>query len=492
MKCIRIGGLVCVAITVLNCNPHETCASELSSGTVAESDTPQPAFVEIPAGDFQMGSHKGDWDEQPIHRVVISNHFSIATREVSNAEFERFRPEHRAFRGRNGTSSGDESPVTFVSWQDAQAYCQWLSDHEGKPFRLPTEAEWEMAARSRPELFHLTKPAVEDWCLDWYGPYPTTAQTNPEGYATGDLRVTRGGSYRSTNSIANATNRHADIPDDRNRVISFRLVEAPAPESTFLTARPVPRWAAHVSQAKHVWDPPVDMTKPYFAEPEPYIKLPPQTNGPLYEQHDHDPALTWCDNGDLLAIWYSTIREPGRELAVAASRLRSGSNRWDEADLFWDVPDRNDHAPALWNDGYGKLYHWNGLGVEGGIKELALIQRTSTDNGVTWSAPRIIQPDHGLRNQPISSPLRRADGAIVLPCDVAAKDGWGTALHISTDGGRTWHDPGRGRPVPHFEAGATGAWIAGIHGQITQRADGTLVAFGRGSNIEVNAHERLR
>ncbi|MDE0025001.1 MAG: hypothetical protein OXP69_11385 [Spirochaetaceae bacterium] len=78
------------------------------------------------------------------------------------------------------------------------------------------------------------------------------------------------------------------------------------------------------------------------------MHVPPRPYGPLFSTHNHDPAICQCPNGDLLAIWYSCVEEPGRELGILASRLRAGSGSWEPASVFWDAPDRNDHA--RWRD----------------------------------------------------------------------------------------------------------------------------------------------
>ncbi|MFC1600963.1 SUMF1/EgtB/PvdO family nonheme iron enzyme [Candidatus Sumerlaeota bacterium] len=439
-----------------------------------EKNLMNSAFEEIPAGTFTMGNDGGDWDEQPAHEVTIISAFLIGTREVSNAEYAQYDSDH---------SGADDEPVVNVSWHDAMKFCAWLSEKEGKPYRLPTESEWEYACRKTPKMF-LGK--VENWCADWYGPYPSSAQQDPLGYKTGDLRVTRGGPWRAKDGLASPENRLADLPGDRIRVLGFRVVQAPLPKGQYLTGRPTPRWAANVSSKQHDWPPPVDMAKPYFAEPVVYVKIPKGMKGPLYPNHNHCPGITYCDNGDLLAIWYSTIRESGRELAIAASRLRYGNSEWDEADLFWDVPDRNDHAPTIWQDGNGKLYHFNGWAVDQTWKELALFSRTSEDNGATWTTPRILHPGHGLRHMPISSTFKAKDGAICLPCDAHWSGNGGTALHISHDGGKTFVDHGDGRPKPRFKNGAKGDWIAGIHAAVDQWVDGRIIALGRGNAI--NGH----
>ena len=235
--------------------------------------------------------------------------------------------------------------------------------------------------------------------------------------------------------------------------------------------------------------------KPYFRGPRQYVKIPPGSNGPLFSQHNHDPAIVCCPNGDLLAIWYTCLRESGRELAVAASRLRdpgtmrsmvadgARAEEWEPAAPFWDAPDRNDHAPALWSDGK-TLYHFNGLSAAATWGNPAVILRTSADSGATWSKARLIAPEHGLRHQPVQSVIRTHDGAIILPCDAVTGGSGGTAIHVSRDGGSSWHDPGEGKPKPQFRAGARGAWIAGIHAAVVELRDGRLMALGRGDSID--------
>ena len=79
------------------------------------------------------------------------------------------------------------------------------------------------------------------------------------------------------------------------------------------------------------WSSGSDHEGPFFLGPKPYVKIPPGSEGPLFSRHNHDPDLTWCDNGDLLAIWYTCRTEGGRELALAASRLPAGADEWQRA-----------------------------------------------------------------------------------------------------------------------------------------------------------------
>jgi len=489
-------------------------------------------LVRIDPGRFLMGQAQGgDWDERPVHEVTISAPFYIGATEVTNAQYEQFDPGHRRLRGKLGYSNADDEAVVFVSWYDAVEFCKWLSKKHGKPYRLPTEAEWEYACRAGtttayhtgnelPEAFAknvrtswFPDPArsgreqpvpltvaktppnpwglydmhgnVEEWCLDWYGPYEKDHQVDPIGPSSGDFKVTRGGSHSTELRFLRSANRLGTLPDDKSWLIGFRVVQAEMPETAPSPPAPRPRNSLGVRP-----DTPEDLSKgpdprsPYFRGPIEYVKIPPGSDGPMYSRHNHDPALVHCPNGDLLAIWYSCRSEPGRELAILASRMGYGANYWEAASPFWDAPDRNDHAPALWFDGEKTIYHFNGLSAAATWGSLATVMRTSTDSGATWSKARLINPEHGLRHMPVQSVFRSYEGFIILPCDAVTGGSGGTALSISRDGGKTWYDPGRGRPKPSFEPGTKGAWIAGIHAGVVQLDNGNLMALGRGNNID--------
>jgi formylglycine-generating enzyme required for sulfatase activity len=486
-------------------------------------------LVKIQPSSFVMGSADGDWDERPMHEVTISEAFWMGATEVTNAQYEQFDPQHKQLRGKLGFSRDDDEAVVFVSWEHATAFCKWLGEREGKPYRLPTEAEWEFACRAGtttryhtgenlPEVFHKNvgiswfpgrqsekdvvpvhvakTPAnpwglydlhgnVEEWCLDWYGPYAAAAQTDPAGCADGQFRVTRGGSHSTTLEFLRSANRSGTLPEDASWLIGFRVVQAPLPLTRPVPAPPAPLYARNVSQ-----EIPTDLaagpdpSRPYFQGPRQYVKQPPAEDCPVFQRHNHCPAIVNCPNGDLLAIWYTCKTEPGRELGIVASRLRYGEDEWQVASDFWDAPDRNDHASALWVDEKGTLYHFNGLSAAATWGSLATILRTSADNGASWSKARLIMPEHGLHHMPIESVLRTREGAILVPCDAVPGGAGGSAMLVSRDDGRTWVDPSEGRPEPDFSAGATGAWIAGIHAGFVQLADGKLLAFGRGNNID--------
>jgi hypothetical protein len=465
-------------------------------------------FVGVEPGGFVMGSEQGDFDEKPVHNVTITQGFYMSKYEVTNAQYEQFDPDH-ALVDHRGFSHEPNEAVIFVSWEDANAFCDWLSLQEGQPYRLPTEAEWEYTCRAGTTTsYHTgeTLPAeyqknageaegpepvplyvgetptnpwglcdmhgnVEEWCYDWYGPYEANDQNDPVGRVQGRFKVSRGGSHSTTAYYLRSANRMGTVPEDNHWLIGFRVVMGELPATEPLGEPDPELYQTDVNQTipPDINEGP-DPNVPYFHGPVTYVKIPEGSYGPLFSSHNHDPALTRCPNGDLLAIWYTCIREKGRELAIAASRLRYGQDEWEEASPFWDGPDRNDHAPAMWTDESGKLYHFNGLGDAATWGGLATILRTSTDNGVTWSRAQLIIPEHGLRHMPVQSVFRTSGGSIILPCDAALdSDPRGTAIWLSDDDGQTWYDPG--------------GTIAGIHAGVVELNNGRLMALGRGGNI---------
>jgi sulfatase modifying factor 1 len=476
----------------------------------------------IPAGTFLMGQeNEGDFDERPVHSVTIPNSFFISATEVTNVQYEAFDSDHRQYRGKYGLSQEDDEAVIFVTRNEAIAFCEWLSQKEGKTYRLPTEAEWEYACRAGtntkyyngdqlPEIYfknqretwsfeHVslkvatTSPNAwglydmhgnaEEWCLDWYGIYQEGERTAPIGYANGDFKVTRGGSHSTDVHYLRSPNRSGALPHERHPLIGFRVVCAEMPTTEPLTRSDVPLWARDVSQKRYDWQISSQTDSALFIGPKTYVKIPPGLNGPLFIDHNHCPALTVCPNGDLLAIWYTTKAESGRELAIAASRLRKGAVEWDEASLFWDSPDRNDHASDLLWDGENTLYHFNGLSSDATWGKLILIMRTSTNNGVTWSKAQILNPEYGLRNQVIAGGFITSSNRILLRCDAVTEGNGGTVIHLLNLDGSGWFIPCPTRLKPTFKEGETGAWIAGIHAGVVELNNGKLLALGRGDNI---------
>lgn len=480
-------------------------------------------MVTVPAGSFYMGSDGWgeDYDEAPVHKVSITSPFKMGKTAITNTQYEVFRPEHVILRGKNGVSFGDDEAVVNISFDDAMAFCQWLSEREKKHYRLPTEAEWEYACRAGtytlfstgdglPAAFQRNQKVVrnyapvslkvgqtppnafglydmhglvEEWCQDWYGPYLPGDQRNPAGPLEGLYRVTRGGSHNTPEHYLRSANRMAMIPSDKQSLTGFRIVESAMPLQHYEKKQLPPLYATNVSQQRFAWKK-VPAKTPVFMPPIPFVIQPPCDSPTPFYRHNHQPALTWCDNGDLLAIWFSANEENGRGMVVLASRLRTGATAWDEASLFFKVPDRNMTGSALLNEGKGHLYHFNGVEAAGDWQNLAIAMRTSTDNGATWSTPRLIAPEHAKRHQVIAGTLLTKEGWIVQACDAGPDGDAGSAVQISKDGGKTWADPWDGAPKPSFEEGATGSTIAGIHAGIVQLKNGHLMALGRSCNIK--------
>lgn len=471
-----------------------------SASLQAQESTLIP-MVQVPAGSFFMGDDGRNAmpDEAPVHRVSISHSFRMGKTEVTNAQFEQFRPSHRALRGKDNVSTEDDDAVVNVSYQDALDFCAWLSEKEGKHYRLPTEAEWEYACRAGTYTQFYTgdglpasmqrnqviardyqpvslkvgqTPAngfglfdmhgnVEEWCSDWYAPYKPEDQTDPTGPADGLYRVTRGGSHHTPTSYLRSANRMAMIPEDRHSLTGFRVVQ-----SDFELPSNV-----------------VDKDKPFFLEPIPFVVPPATADVPFY-RHNHQPSITWCDNGDLLAAWFSANEENSRNIVVLSSRLTKGVEQWSPATVFFEVPDRNVTGTSLFNDGKGHLLHLNGVEAAGDWQNLALVVRQSSDNGLSWSRPRIVEPEHTKRHQVVSGTTQDRRGWIYQVCDAGPGGNDGASVHVSKDGGQTWADPWDGSPLPEFSEGSKGTTIAGIHAGLVVLNNGHLMALGRGNSIE--------
>ena len=122
-----------------------------------------PDMIDIPAGSFQMGSNEGDRDEKPVHTVSLKA-FRMGRTEVTFEEYDRFATATgRTLPGDEGWGRG-RRPVINVSWDDAAAYADWLSEQTGQRFRLPTEAEWEYAARAGTQAVRPWSGGLEAAC----------------------------------------------------------------------------------------------------------------------------------------------------------------------------------------------------------------------------------------------------------------------------------------------------------------------------------------
>src|SRR5579864_7069835 len=224
---------------------------------------PEPHLVTIPAGWFLMGSDLGQDNELPIHRVWIDS-FQLAAHQVTNADYARFLRAVGKLPPpfwHDPHFSHPQQPVVGPSWHDAVAYCDWLARSTDRPYRLPTEAEWERAARggfesarfpwgdaapeslpnyatrwrSGPEPVGLSAPNayglfdicanVHEWCSDWYAAdyYSISPDRNPRGPETGTRRASRGGSWRHHIKVTRCAARSSIPPHLQYADYGFRV-----------------------------------------------------------------------------------------------------------------------------------------------------------------------------------------------------------------------------------------------------------------------------
>jgi formylglycine-generating enzyme required for sulfatase activity len=223
-----------------------------------------PDMVLIAAGDFLMGSEEGMDNEKPVHRVWVEG-FMMGKFPVTNKEYKCFVDKTGAVAPpfwSEKTFAHAEKPVVGVNWHDAVAYCVWLSRRSGKKLRLPTEAEWERAARGGiegrkypwgdelpsehaspgydlesggPERVGLHEPngfglydmcaSVHEWCNDFYDPnyYWMSPDRNPPGASSGQRMVSRGGSWRHRIKFSRCAARSSLNPALRYADYGFRL-----------------------------------------------------------------------------------------------------------------------------------------------------------------------------------------------------------------------------------------------------------------------------
>lgn len=230
------------------------------------------AVVRVPSGTFMMGSPltinaDDGWKlcascpvrndvERPVHQVTIRHDFWMGEFPVTQGQWQ-------AVMGANPSyfhDLGPDAPVETVDFRDVQAFLAKLNAAQKRwTVRLPTEAEWEYAARAgttgdtygpldaiawyRGSSGSSTHPVgqkapndfglydmlgnVWQWCQDWFGPYTSGAAVDPQGASTGDLRVTRGGCFYCEAVHERAGRRNRDLEDHSSRSVGFRIVAAP-------------------------------------------------------------------------------------------------------------------------------------------------------------------------------------------------------------------------------------------------------------------------
>ncbi|CAK8717179.1 hypothetical protein KKHLCK_06335 [Candidatus Electrothrix laxa] len=260
-------------ITVAAAARNESPAPEVSAQgkTMADPITGMQ-FVSVPKGCFQMGSppdEKGRFDDEGPVREVCVDGFWMGKYEVTQGQWQKIMTDNPA-----KFQKGDKYPVESVSWEDAQKFIIKLNKKSGKEYRLPTEAEWEYAARAGTKTsrhwgddiscdkamydnysetancaksvrkrglkngstapvgsyssnqfgLHDMLGNVYEWCADWYGDYSSSLQTNPVGPFSGSDRVMRGGSWGGDGRDVRSAYRRHDSPVNRGQRGGFRLV----------------------------------------------------------------------------------------------------------------------------------------------------------------------------------------------------------------------------------------------------------------------------
>ena len=216
-------------------------------------------MVRVEAGTFTMGAtpemENPLDDEKPAHQVTLTNDYYIGKYEVTQALW-------KAVMGNNPSySKGNNLPVERVSWDNCQKFISKLNRITGKTFRLPTEAEWEYAARggnksrgyqysgssnlsdvawyednSGNKIHNVgSKQAnelgiydmsgnVHEWCQDWYDKYSNSSKVNPTGANSGSYRVSRGGGWANSAGLCNSSSRVNETPGNRSGSLGLRLV----------------------------------------------------------------------------------------------------------------------------------------------------------------------------------------------------------------------------------------------------------------------------
>ena len=265
-----------IILSILICYPPHAIAENTGQNTF-NSPTLAAKFVLIPAGTFMMGSpgnEQGrDRDESPQHPVTISRSFYMQTTEVTQWQWKQV-----MIKNPSSFSGYNDSPVESVSWNEVQEFIRQLNLQEGgttanrsqaAAYRLPTEAEWEYAARAGTKTPFYTGRCLStnqanysgvypqtgcprggyrqktirvmsfppnawglydmygnvwEWVQDWYGAYPAGSVTDPQGPSRGSHRVSRGGSWFSDARLCRSAVRGLNFPVVHSRGLGFRLV----------------------------------------------------------------------------------------------------------------------------------------------------------------------------------------------------------------------------------------------------------------------------
>lgn len=220
------------------------------------TDNTGAKMVLIEKGVFIRGNNAQGSNDCRLEKEIFISQFYLDIVEVSNLQYEKFDPDHK----RSKKSLGDTMPVANVSWHDAMKYCQWRSKATNTQYRLPTEAEWEKAAKGNQDIRYSwgnlydpsqgavglnTQTAVTvksflsnsygiynlsgnvwEWCMDWYSQdyYEISPDRDPEGPPQGTFKIVRGGSFRFDEKACRTYERNGEEPAKRVFDVGFRTI----------------------------------------------------------------------------------------------------------------------------------------------------------------------------------------------------------------------------------------------------------------------------
>ncbi|MHC4574178.1 MAG: SUMF1/EgtB/PvdO family nonheme iron enzyme [Planctomycetota bacterium] len=436
-------------------------------------------FIGIPPGTFTMGAGDSfriqdegmlDYDEQPAHEVTISKPLFMLQTRVADAYYQQ---------------SGLPGSASDVSWDNAAAFCQWLSILEGRTYRLPTEAEWEYVFENPRGVEGMDQ---REWVRDWHGLYGHDPLTDPVGPVNGVLKVIRGGTERDRWALpTNATYEPWYLGEAQ--ACGFRVVLEQEPaETPHVSIGPYCQAAVKQSTAPALQGPDPDI--PYFTvrfsmpvPPDNMEEYGMRVSGlasmlgccPSTLHHNHSPGFEIMPNGDAVAVWFSAYEdEYGDDTRFVQARLRYGSDQWDLPELFWDMKGMNDESGLLWTEGDGTVHFFGGGRIDDSDRR-PLVMAVSTDSGATWNLERPYFPIPAVNftAQPCQNAWRQDSSTIYAVTD-GDNPSASSIVWRSTDNGLTWYDMG----------GRTN----GRHSTIVPIGDsGELLSYG-GKNSDIDGY----
>lgn len=429
------------------------------------------SLIPVEAGSFQMGSDAGDADEKPVHTVRITRSYWIGKTEVTQKQWREVMGDSP------GKFKGEDLPVESVNWDGCMEFCRKLTDRERKEgrlpegfaYRLPTEAEWEYAARggtkSRGYTYSggndialvawysgnsgtTTHPVAQklanelglydmsgnvfEWCLDWIGLYSEGNATDPSGAGTGSNRVVRGGSGGMGVAFCRSACRARFGPSGASNNLGFRVVLAPDLSDKRLepdvvkVAGPVDgqAWKSPSTEMEFVW---IDALKIWVGKYE-------VTNGEYRKKvplHDSKRILSLTLNGD---------RQPVVEVSFENGKLFAEWMTKQEKDQLGGLRYRHP-SESEWQIfaqcGDNRLYPW----------------------GTQWPPPKYGNY-HGQEGSGTWVKIRgyTDKNAVACPVEMSGKNEWG----LYGVGGNVWEACAANESGSSFGAFRGGSWVSNL------------------------------